>query len=328
MIFPLLVAPAVLASPLPCLEEHAEALPAPPANLETIGGRPTLRYLPPQPKGLVYVFHGSGGSETFATRVHTQRVLSHLIAAGYGYISAPSLERQPPRRWNNGPIDPAANPDASYLLSLRQTLIERGEMTAKTPIFTMGMSAGGAFSNVFAAAAKAQGLPVIAVADYMGPFPAPMRAAVGDPHKYPPTLVILSRNDGLVNADQTAAVAAELDKGGASIEVHVNSEHRVCPQTFALIPGMTPADRETLVKKTLVEAGLIDAEGERTIFKDHPTITHDDIAALQSKLAQIPQGRLISDELLIAWAGHQMRSDFATRQVAFFDKALADAGRR
>ena len=50
---PFLAVPAAIAAEdLPCLEEHAEALPVPSAKTETIGGRPTIRFLPPQPKGL------------------------------------------------------------------------------------------------------------------------------------------------------------------------------------------------------------------------------------------------------------------------------------
>lgn len=328
---PLLAGGLARAAEIACMKEQASSLPAPPAVKEVLNGRPTIRFLPPRPKGIVYLFHGSGGSETFATRIHSQRVLAKLIAAGYGYISAPSLDRTNVRRWDVSSLDPAANPDIAYLLSLHRTLIGHGEITAKTPVFTTGMSNGGGFSNVFAAAAKAQGLPVIAVADYMGPFPASMRTAASDPRKLTPTLLILSRNDGLVSTEQTSKVAAELIKGGAAIEMHINPERRVCAATFTLVPGLTGPQRDELVAKTLVDGGLIDGKGDRLIFRDKAVISREDMAELQKKLPDGSQARLIMDELLIAWAGHQMRSEYADRQVAFFDKALANskpAGRK
>lgn len=151
-----------------CYVESVSTSPAPKPISEILNGRPTLRYLPPHPKGVVYFFHGSGGSERFAARLHSQRLLAALVAAGYGYVSPPSLDRDA-KRWNLASADPASNPDVAWVLSLHRTLIARGEITSVTPVFATGMSNGGGFANLFAAAAKAQGLPVAAVADYMGP---------------------------------------------------------------------------------------------------------------------------------------------------------------
>jgi dienelactone hydrolase len=316
-----LIAPAAArAAEAPCQVDAASTLPAPPVTEEAIEGRPTLRHLPKGAKGIVYFFHGSGGSEAFARRTHSQRLLAELIRAGYGYLSAPSLDRTEVKRWNLTSLDPAANPDVAYMLAVHKALIARGEITAATPVFTTGMSNGGGFANLFAVAAKAQGLPVKAVADYMGPFPAPMRQ--GDPKALPPTLLILSRNDGLVSAEQTGAVAQRLKQGGAAIEVHLNAEKRACPATFALVPGLSPAQRETLVKTTLPAAGVADANGARTIFRDKPVIGREEMAELAAKLPPGAEGRAIQEALIIAWAGHQMRSDYAKRQVEFFDAAL------
>jgi dienelactone hydrolase len=311
---------AARAAETPCMTEAVSPLPAPPVTAEAINGRPTLRYLPPHPKGIVYFFHGSGGSEAFARRIHSQRVIAALIAAGYGYLAAPSLDREV-KRWDLTSLDPAANADVAYMLAVHKALIAKGEITAATPVFTTGMSNGGGFANLFAAAARAQGLPVKAVADYMGPFPAAMRGA--DPKALAPTLLVLSHNDGLVSAEQTGAIAARLRAAGARIEAHVNEEHRTCAATFTLVPGLDAAQREELAAKVLPAAGLADPAGRRLAYRDKPVIDRAAMADLLSRLPQGPQARAISDELLIAWAGHQMRSDYAARQVAFFDQALA-----
>ena len=296
-----------------------------PAKLETLAGRPTIRHIPAKPKGVVYLFHGTGGSETFATRLHSRRVLARLVAAGYGYVSAPSLDRTKVVRWDTSSADPAINLDIAYMLGLHKALIAKGEITALTPVFTMGMSNGGAFANLYASAAKAQGLPVVAVAAYMGSFPASMRNALPDPHSLPPTLLLLSKNDGLVSAERTAAVAAELIGTGAPIEVHVSQERKLCAASFALVPDLSEAQRVELVASTLPQAGIIDTKGARQLYLDHPVITREDMVALAAKLPATKQGRAIMDEILIAWGGHMMRSDYGQRQVEFFDAAL---GRR
>lgn len=323
-----LAATALAASPtraadLTCFEEQVSTLPVPPAVNAAINGRPTIRFVPPHPRGVVYLFHGTGGSEAFATRVHTQRVLSALIAAGYGYAAAPSLDRTKLLRWDISSIDPAANPDVAYMLALHKDLIARGEITATTPVFTMGMSNGGAFAHLYGVAAKAQGLPVAAIASYMGPWPGALRDAVPDPHKLPPTFLILSHNDGLVSTERTAQVEADLVKRGAKIEMHINPEHSVCPATLTLVPDLTAAQRETWIAKTLPAAGVIDAKGVRTVYLDKPVIDRDAMADLYTRMPEGRAGRLVADELIIAWAGHQMRSEYAAQQVKFFDQALA-----
>ncbi|MBS0334543.1 MAG: hypothetical protein JSS35_17375 [Proteobacteria bacterium] len=307
-----------------CWTEAPSTLPPPAAKAETIAGRPVLRFIPPHPKGIVYLFHGTGGSEAFATRLHSVRVLSALVAAGYGYAASASLDRDT-KRWDISSLDPKANPDVAYMLALHRALIEKGEITARTPVFTMGMSNGGAFANLYGTAAKQQGLPVAAVADYMGPFVAPMRDLLKDAHALPPTLVIVSEHDGLVNADRVRETVAQLEKAGGKIELHLNLEHRVCPATFALVPGLSAQQRETLVSKDLPAAGLIDANGVRTAFTDKPVIDRDAMAELYRRTPGGARSRLIADELIIAWAGHQMRSEYADRQVAFFDAALPAA---
>ncbi|MBS0361085.1 MAG: hypothetical protein JSR98_06870 [Proteobacteria bacterium] len=319
-----LAAPAsVQAADAGCWEEAPSTLPPPPVHSDTIGGRPVLSYVPANPKGIVYLFHGSGGSEAFATREHTVRVLSALVAAGYGYAATSSLERTGQKRWDLSSLDPKANPDVAYMLALHKALIDKGAITARTPVFTMGMSAGGAFANLYGVAAKQQGLPVVAVADYMGPFVAPMAYLLKDAHDLPPTLVVLSEHDGLVDAKRVGAIAGQLQKAGGQLEVHLNVEHRVCPATFTLVPGLSAAQREELVAKALPAAGLIDSEGRRTIFTDKPVIDREDLLELYRRTPGGAQSRPIAEELTIAWAGHQMRSEYAARQVAFFDAALA-----
>jgi dienelactone hydrolase len=316
---------SVRAADAGCWKEAVSTLPTPPVHSDMMGGRQVLSYVPAHAKGIVYLFHGSGGSETFATRVHTARVLSALIAAGYGYAASASLDRDV-KRWDVSSLDPKANRDVAYMLGLHKALIEKGAITAKTPVFTMGMSNGGAFANLYATAAKQQGLPVVAVADYMGPFPAPMRDLLKDARALPSTFLVLSERDGLVDAKRVTEIASQLKAAGGKIEVHLNTEHTVCPATFTVVPGLDAAQREDLVAKVLPAAGLIDAKGARAVFTDKPVMDRDALLELYRRTPGGPQSRLIADELIIAWAGHQMRSEYAARQVAFFDAALA-AGR-
>ena len=285
-----------------------------------LAGRDTIRFLPPKPKGVIYLFHGSGGRENFATRLHSKILLNRLVEAGFGYISAPSGDRTA-ARWDLTSIDPAANVDVAYVLALHRALIASGEITAETPVFTMGMSNGGGFSNLFAAAALAQGLPVRAIGDYMGPIPAAARIPLPDHKAYPPLFIVLGANDGLVPRENVEPTVTRMIAEGTKVELHVVHEGLVTASSFAGIPGMTAENRDAALAG-LVQAKVIDSSGRRLVFKDKPKIGRDEIAQLNTLVPDGPYRRDIANQLLIAWASHQMRSDFADQQLAFFNAAL------
>lgn len=306
-------APAALAQPAaPDIEV--------PAKAEILEGRNTLRHIPAGAKALVFLLHGSGGSEQFATRLHSRRVVRRMIDARYGYVSAPSLQREPPTRWDLTSADPAANPDMAYLLGLHRSLVARGEIGRDTPLFTLGMSNGGGCANLFAVVAKRAGLPLAGVADYMGPIPAAARQAGLAAGDWPPLFIVLGEVDGLVLRSNVEPVARKLAADGAEVELHIITEQPVTTDTFADIPGLGP-ERRAAILTGLEELKVIDAEGRRLVFRDRPLIDRAEMADLRRMTAGIG-GRDVANELVIAWGGHQFRSDLIAPQLAFFERAL------
>lgn len=295
--------------------------PAPAWRNEAINGRRTIRSLPRAAAAIVYLFHGSGGSEAFANRLHTRRVIEKLSARGYGFAAAASGDREPPAQWDLRSIEPDRNPDVAYMLGLHRTLTDRGEIDRATPVFTMGMSNGGGFANLFAVAARTRGLTVKGVADYMGPIPAPAREQAALSGGFPPLFVVLGENDGLVSAETVGAVADGLKAAGAQVERHLLREQLVTAETFRDVPGLAGEDRSALVT-ALVASGVIDAGGRRLIFRDRAKLGRAEMADLGQRMPQGPAARDVLNEVLIAWAGHQMRSDLADPQVRFFDRQL------
>ena len=288
---------------------------------ENINGRETIRSIPPTPIAIVYLFHGSGGSEAFATRLHSRRVVEKLLGSRYGFAAAPSADREPPAQWDLRSIDPDLNADVAYMLNLHQTLIGRGEISRETPLFTMGMSNGGGFANLFAVSAATRGLTVKAIADYMGPIPLPAREQARSLGHFPPLFVVLGENDGLVSSETVGNVAASLKSAGSQVELHLMREHRVTADTFRDVPRLT-TDGQTALVTALVTKGVLDAQGRRLIFRDRPKLGRAEMAELAQLMPKGPAARDALNELLIAWAGHQMRSDLADQQVRFFDRQL------
>lgn len=300
----------------------AQTAPNPAWRNEVIKGRRTIRNLPAAPVAITYLFHGSGGSETFANRLHTRRVIDKLSARGYGFAAAASGDRDPPARWDLRSVEPGQNPDVAYMLDLHQVLIDRGEIGPRTPVFTMGMSNGGGFANLFAVAARTRGLTVKGIADYMGPIPAPARDHAELSGGFPPLFVVLGENDGLVSAEAVSALSDRLKVAGAQVERHLMRERLVTADTFQNIPDLGQGDRSALVA-TLVTNEVIDAVGRRLVFRDRTKLGRVEMAELAQRIPAGPAARDVLNELLIAWAGHQMRSDLAEQQVQFFERQLA-----
>jgi len=278
--------------------------------------------MPERPRGVIFLFHGSGGAETYATNAATQEAIAPLMAAGYGFAASASAQRAEPRRWDLSTHDPVANADIAFMLAFYTRLVESGEIAPDTPVFTMGMSNGGGMANLFAMAALRDGLPVRAVANYMGPFPASMQEMVAAGVRPPATFAVAGERDGLVSAAAVMAGAARLKELGVPVEARLVREGALTASVFA-IPGAAGAEAGQEIFGRLVRLGIVDTEGRRLFRAGQAVITRDDQAALRALLASAGLDRRVERLLLIGWGAHQMRGDLAAEQLAFFESALS-----
>src|SRR5262249_5032358 len=113
--------------------------PKPPPTPSTFEGFDVVSYVPAHPKGLVYLFHGTGGSADFATKVDTVDVLNRFVADGYGYVSTSSTERTGNKRWLQSDPSLTTNPDLARLTRLQQHLVDTTGVTSSTPLVGIGM---------------------------------------------------------------------------------------------------------------------------------------------------------------------------------------------
>lgn len=294
---------------------------------KAIAGRPVVLAIPENPRAIIYLFHGTGGSENFATNATTQRVLKRFVAAGYGYVATSSAQRTGPARWQLEDADPSTNADLRYMVDLHRHLVRSGAFGERTPIFSMGMSNGGGMANLFGLAARKAQLPMTGVADYLGPFPAAMLATARSSRATPPpTFVVVAENDGLVDAERVLAAAGRIAGAGIPVETHVARETLVQPGDFMVIAGVEASQSQTIFDD-LVSRGIIDRTGKRLVLTDHESFGREAEVALQALLPPGDSQRLIHRVLVEKWAGHVMRSDFAAEQFAFFEAALAGLAR-
>ncbi len=145
----------------------------------TFEGFDVISYVPEHPRGMVYLFHGTGGSARFAERVETTDVLNRLVARGYGFVSTSSTERTGDQRWNAADPSLTTNPDLARLARLQAHLVATTPVEANTPLVGIGMSNGARFVTLWGQSWRNAGYPVKAIWASHGTHRRPVRPRAG-----------------------------------------------------------------------------------------------------------------------------------------------------
>ena len=128
-------------------------------NHESIMGRDTLKevysYFPPNFKGVIFCFHGTGGqASNWTTLFDYVQFLHDAVADTFAFIITESEETTKgvdlnnngkTNQWNYAPYD-STNVDFANIQALIDTFRLRGITNASTNYFSVGMSNGGGFS--------------------------------------------------------------------------------------------------------------------------------------------------------------------------------------
>ena len=155
------------------------------------GGHPVLESIPAHPKGVVYMFHGSGGGVGFVARLETVDVLNTLVARGYGFVATDSTNRTS-KQWNVTDASLRTNSDLARLAVLRQHVVATTSVSTVTPTYGIGMSNGAAFAALWAAVSERSEMPVGAVGLYMS---APRSVVFRTGGLRVPTFMVIGQND-------------------------------------------------------------------------------------------------------------------------------------
>jgi hypothetical protein len=107
-------------------------------------------------KGVIYIFHGTGGSaEGSISKTENRSFVDAAIADSFGVLITEAeeitlntdLNGDGRLRWSVFPLDSVFNTDYANLKIITDTFINRGAFTNGTPRFAFGMSNGGSYSS-------------------------------------------------------------------------------------------------------------------------------------------------------------------------------------
>ena len=117
-------------------------------------------FIPSSPKGIIFFFHGTGGSASgWTDKIENRSLINAAIADGFGIVVTEAeeitlntdLNGDGKLRWKTFPIDTINGIDYLNIKAITDTLINRGLINSSTPKFSIGMSNGGSFSAAISA---------------------------------------------------------------------------------------------------------------------------------------------------------------------------------
>jgi hypothetical protein len=280
----------------------------------TFEGFDVISYVPDHPRGMVYLFHGTNGSASFADRVETTDVLNKLVGRGYGFVSTSSTERTGDQRWNVATASLTANPDLARLVRLQAHLVATTPLAANTPLVGVGMSNGARMVTLWGQAWKNAGYPVKAIwashGNTANPFNAPGQLTV-------PSVFSTSEHDFTVPPGQVFNSAINAGKAGTPVQFHNSRERRLNGAQYERIPEIDPNEGKQIVA-AMAATGAWNAQGQRV----EPNV---ETAAARAQAASLPasvaggRGEILN-ETYLQLAIHQFTAEFANDVIAFFDR--------
>jgi predicted alpha/beta-hydrolase family hydrolase len=282
------------------------------ASSNTFEGFQVISYVPPHPVGIVFMFHGSGGSANFATKLESVDMLNHLTSVGYGFVATDSTDRTD-KQWDTSSLSLSANRDLARLGRLYASMKATGTISDHTPIYAIGMSRGAGFASVFGQAFKNAGYPVAAIAPSHGQIPPSVRANGG---LTVPAFFALGANDEVVDNDQVVAQVDDVMARGVPASYVIEAEHDLNASRFLRVPGIDSPTANAIFA-ALVQAGLFNSAGHRLVG----------IAAVLAALPSLTypanvnadQKQTLRDQINVVLAVHEYSATFASQTVAFFD---------
>lgn len=276
-----------------------------------IDGAEVMFHFPENMAGLVLMLHGSGGDSGWVEGVEAVDVLNSFIGGDFGFISVQSVDRV------DGVYDtttaPATNPDFQRLSVVRELLIAEARITASTPWFALGFSAGGGMVDYVGHAGVEAGWPVRGLL---------LHNTAGRSGRYGglaplPTARLPARNDPRVGYDSVVERHEEHLAAGQSGVLLGFEELPLEPTRFARYDYISRAESRA-VWDAAVSNGLIDSDGSRLAAVDSLEATIDAFVLDPA----VTYAKPVTAQLKVVWALHAFRGSRALDELAFLEDAL------
>lgn len=278
--------------------------------------------IPQDPKGIVFMFHGTGGSGgVMFNKYESFTLIKDLYYAGYGSISTNANERTLGDQNDDGKIRWLAgqaiqqnvdnNIDLFNIQALKDTFVARYDLPNDFPFFSYGVSNGANFSDLAAAVLGFQ-----ASAHNTGNGSSSLYALRPDAT---PVIWIQSINDQNSNADPAEALAnyqALLDRGICT-EWHWLYRSPLYEKRFMRSQnGITQQESTSIYDRFFDYPNLVDNEGFIRVDKILSELPNDFFTPLGLGDAKINDAE---SQMKAVNADHAATGDFNKTIIRFFE---------
>ena len=269
----------------------------------TINGTSVLYHIPPQHIGIIFIFHGAGGSNLIILRPEDRNFANEAVAAGYGVIALNSSDRTT-ATWSFA--FPPNNPDVTNVETLVTQFRQQGIIAQNAPLFAVGTSNGGFFTGIVSHFLnfRAAAIYIVFTADLINNITVV------------PTIYCVAANDDAPEVGQAGNQRAYnqfLNLRSRGIRTSFNNllPSPVYPERFWRIPDLTQTDSIN-IHNALKSNGFLDRQ-------DY-LIQNPSSSSWQTVIPPQYASRLtaISDQLDVCFATHKFYSDYNSRVLRFF----------
>ena len=216
--------------------------------------RDIVEYIPNNPVGIIFAFHGTAGDPDFIDTPETRYGMQPFIDAGFGIVAVDAKGR----KWiTDKPT--TNNDDWTVMTAVRNDLIARGEMNQNTPIVGLGFSNGASMASYMGHAGIAAGWPIVALSYHNHAGRTSHYGAAPDV----PSIFIGAVNDTTVDP---VTVVDRFDEHRAAGFPGIHLEHRegrLAPTRFAR-SSFIPQNTSLVLHELVSGAGFFNGQGRPT----------------------------------------------------------------
>ncbi|OQP60588.1 hypothetical protein A3860_32760 [Niastella vici] len=281
-------------------------------------------YFPTTQKGVAFLLHGSGGNAlNLVTNYEWLQMIKDLVTAGYAIIVTEAEEASLNKdvngngsiQWNTTPVDSTTNVDLGNIKALRDTFYARGYTNASVPLYSIGMSNGGAFSCILSYVFKFKSGVSYCAQAYKAIFnvstvPYQFCMAKNDDQ---PEVGATGNADALTNSQG-------LNSRGVCSKYFITDRSPVYPERFARLSDISVATSTAIFKELknnnwLTDKNFMKANSD-SVSKVclANTATYPTYNSLNAVLRYF-----VNMEIDVMFAGHQFYSDFDKTTIKFLD---------
>jgi uncharacterized protein (TIGR03437 family) len=297
------------------LKANYRTVPSWSARTTTLAGISVTHYIPPDPVGLVFFFHGTGGSG--ALQFASAELLSFVrdfVAAGFGVAAFDCLNRDT-GQWDTTTLG-AANPDVVRVNNVISAMRAQNLIAANLPLFAFGQSNGGQFSHHSAPEMRWAAVSVsavqgslVAASSYSGPVVWWMPANDDHPQV------------GQVGGIQTSINRFEVVGNRNILARHtINAAVPLFPERFTRSAILTQADSQEIYN-LFRSRGWLDANDFLTMNPN----TFDWRAALPARFTEA-QRQSIGSQLEATYMTHEFANYTPHITIDVFLRAIGKRG--